>query len=417
YNFIDLAFMAFEPVNGVASLDNIPTLVTRAGYHLRGQSSLMLFKQAPYRIEFWDNFDNDADYPVLGMPAGSDWALVSPCTDNSLIRNVFGFELGKSMGLTTVQYRFAEVFINQDGGALMKDDYEGVYTLIQSIKNKKNTLDLKKLKPDDTEPDKISGGYILKFEWAVNDTDMLLLECTGAPKISNSAGFSTKPVDPSATCFDGLELSDPNNPNPQQIAWITRYVQDFHDALHTKTMDEWQKYIDVNSVVGMHLLNEISCDVDAWRRSHYFYKDRGKALKAGPVWDYNFAFGNFTSTTSGWHCDKQTIASNDWHKMMWKQQDFRHLLKLRYSELRKTVLSDENVDKIIQNIIDPIKNIGQRNFEAWPMGKCSSMSSGGQWGGGSTFKGDTTWSGQVDSLKIWTKKRLKNLDSCVTTLP
>lgn len=419
YNFIDLAFMTFEPVNGASSIDNTPTLTTRAGYHLRGQSSMMMFSQAPYRIELWDENNNDTDFAVLSMPSGSDWALISPCTDNSLIRNIFGFEIGKAMGLATVQYRFAEVFINQDGGVLSIDDYEGVYALVQSIKIKKNTLDLKKLKPDDTDPEKLSGGYILKFEWAVKDTDMLLLECKGAKKMSNGTGGGFGgfgEVDTTATCFDGLELAQPSEPNQQQIDWITDYIQQFHDALHTKPFSEWTKYADINSFINLHLLNEISCDVDAWRRSHYFYKDRNELLKAGPVWDYNFAFGNYSSTVSGWHCDQQTTSSNDWHKQLWKNSEFKTELKKRYTDLRKSTLSDESISQIIQNIVKPIKNVGARNFDAWPMGKCSSM--GGGWGGGgsSTLK-DTTWSGNVDSVKIWTTRRLKNLDSCFTKLP
>jgi len=54
--------MVFEPVAGTASLSNLPTIATRAGYHVRGQSSAR-FPQTPYRLELWDNADQDADYP------------------------------------------------------------------------------------------------------------------------------------------------------------------------------------------------------------------------------------------------------------------------------------------------------------------------------------------------------------------
>ncbi|HMA65697.1 MAG: CotH kinase family protein, partial [Fibrobacterota bacterium] len=167
YNFIDLGVMTFDPVDGKSSLDDLPTLSTRAGYHLRGQSSMMMFNQAPYRIELWDNFNKDVNHPVMGMPSDADWALISPCTDNTLIRNVLATEIGKQIGLKTVQYRFCEVFINQDGGPLTESDYEGVYTLFQPVKIKKNTLNLKKLDENDTDPAKITGGYLFKFDNAV----------------------------------------------------------------------------------------------------------------------------------------------------------------------------------------------------------------------------------------------------------
>jgi len=418
YNFIDLAFMVFEPTNGVASISNLPTLVTRAGYHLRGQSSMMMFAQRPYRIEFWDNYDKDAEFPVLGMPSGSDWALISLCTDNSLIRNVFAFELGKAAGLATVQYGWAEVFINQENGIVEKADYEGIYNLIQPIKNRKGTLDLKQLKPEDTDPDLISGGYIFKFDQMVNDSGMIKLKCSGT----------------SATCYKDLELVDPPEPNQQQIDWITNYIQQFHDALHTQPVGDWKKYVDMNSFVNNHVLNEITRNVDAWVKSHYMYKDRGMPITAGPVWDYNFAMGNFTegnmmgggfggswgggggsAKKTGWHILDNRAGSGDWHNMMWKQPEFQSAFKLRYQELRNGNLSDAAIEKIIDDVAKPLKNVAQRNFEAYPMGDC--FLEGNMWG--SMFKQtitDSTWEGQVDSLRVWIRKRLKTLDSLTNTL-
>ena len=282
----------------------------------------MMFAQRPYRIELWDNYDQDVDLPVLGMPASSDWALISVCTDNSLIRNVFAFEIGKAAGLSTVQYGWAEVFINQTNGIVEKADYEGIYNLIQPIKNRKGTLDLKQLRPEDTDPAKLSGGYIFKFDQMVNDSFMIKLECTGAKKMTEGGMWG--PIDSTATCFDDLELVDPPEPNQQQINWITNYIQEFHNALHAKPVGDWKKYVDMNSFVNNHVLNEITRNVDAWVKSHYMYKDRDKPITAGPVWDYNFALGNFTSNgKTGWHILDNRAGSGDWHNMMWKQPEFQ----------------------------------------------------------------------------------------------
>jgi hypothetical protein len=434
YNFIDLALMIFEPVNGIASISNPPTLVTRAGYHLRGQSSMMMFAQRPYRIELWDNYDQDVDLPVLGMPASSDWALISVCTDNSLIRNVFAFEIGKAIGLATVKYGWAEVFVNQTNGIVEKADYEGIYNVIQPIKNRKGTLDLKQLRPEDTDPAKLSGGYIFKFDQMVRDSFMIKLECTGAPKISGGGmwgggggwggGGWGRPDTSStpATCYDDLELVDPPEPNKQQIEWITKYIQEFHDALHAQPAGDWKKYVDMNSFVNNHVLNEVTQNVDAWIRSHFMHKDADKPITAGPVWDYNFALGNFTSNgKTGWHILDNRAGSGDWHNMMWKQPEFQSAFKSRYQELRKGNLSDAEIQKMIENLTKPLKNVAHRNFEAYPMGDCYLNSGGGGWGGGwggvfgQTVK-DSTWEGQVDSLRVWTLKRLKVLDSLVTTI-
>ena len=92
--FLDAGFMVFEPVGGQAALSALPTVASRAGYHLRGQSSAN-FEKTPYRVELWDNQDLDADYPLLGMPAEADWALIGPYVDRTFIRNAFVYSLGR----------------------------------------------------------------------------------------------------------------------------------------------------------------------------------------------------------------------------------------------------------------------------------------------------------------------------------
>jgi hypothetical protein len=432
YHFLDVAFMTFEPVNGVASLDNPPTLVSRAGYHLRGQSSMMMFEQAPYRIELWDDDNKDVDYQVLGMPASSDWSLLSVCTDNSLIRNVLGFDMGKAMGLATVQYRWAEVFVKYStGGVLKSTDYQGIYNMVQPIKIAKNTMNLKKLKSDDTDPEKITGGYIFKFDQMVDDSGAIKLECTGAKKITEASGIGYPPkVDSTATCWDDLELVEPSEPNTQQIAYITKNIQDFHNALHAKPAGDWKKYVDMNSFVNIHILNEITRNVDSWVKSHYMYKDRGGLITAGPVWDYNFAMGNFTEGFSlggyvdpkaanplnKWQVETERAGSGDWHLMMWKQPEFKTAFKARYNELRGSALSDAGITKLIDDCKKPIASVAQRNFTAYRMGDCIYDTSTYKSMFKQTIK-DSTWTGQVDSLKKWTIFRMKKLDSLVKTLP
>ncbi|MBN1306493.1 MAG: CotH kinase family protein [Chitinispirillaceae bacterium] len=408
--YLDLAFMTFEPVNGVASIAAPPTLATRAGYHLRGQSS-MSFKQAPYKIELWDNNSDDADYPVLGMPPGADWALISPFTDNTLIRNVFVFSLAEAMGLAAMQYRFAEVYINQDSLPLDTSDYQGVYTLIQTIKNKKGRLDLKQLRPDDTDPAKLSGGYIMKFDQMAMDTSEVELACTGSKKMSG--GFGGGRIDSTATCWDDLELVDPAPANSLQIAWITDYCQQFHNALHEKPAGNWKQFIDMPSFVNLFIVNEITRNVDAWIRSHYMHKERGGPLTAGPVWDYNFALNNFARDTVGWHVEENRRGSNDWHTLIWKQPEFKSAVKARWNELRPTLLSDAAVARLVDEVRAPIVNAAERNLIRWPVDSSSLFGRG--------FGNDTlqpkTWTGQIDTLKAWTKRRMKSLDSSMATLP
>ncbi|HMA66068.1 MAG: CotH kinase family protein, partial [Fibrobacterota bacterium] len=217
-----------------------------------------------------------------------------------------------------------------------------------------------------------------------------------------------------ATCWSDLELVSPDAPNEAQMTYITNYIQEFHNTLHTYPVGDWKSYINVESFVNNYILNEITRNVDAWIRSHFMYKDRDDVINAGPVWDYNFAMDNYSHKIEGWQVDDVRLGSDDWHLRMWKQQDFKSAFKKRWNELRPNVLSNETVLKTIDNTRAPITNVAERNFTAWPMGKCTDGGGFGGGGGGST---ETTWEGQIKDLKTWLTKRMNSLDTSIAKLP
>src|SRR5690606_5636353 len=148
------AVIELQPQGGATTLTADPALVTRAGYRLRGQSSRM-FDKKPYRLELWDNEDDDNDLPFFGLPAEADRVLRGPFADKSLVREALLLDLGREMGLHTPRYRLVEVYVNDDAQPVAADDYRGVYMLEETIKNQKNRLDLKKLDPEDVTSPRI----------------------------------------------------------------------------------------------------------------------------------------------------------------------------------------------------------------------------------------------------------------------
>lgn len=210
--FVDAAVMVFEPQNGEAKLSHLPTIAAHAGWHVRGQSSAG-FPKTPYRLELRDAQSEDFDYPVLGMPADSDWTLIPPYNDRSLIRNPLVYELGHEMGMTAPRVKFAEVYVNHAQRAVQSGDYAGVYWVTETIKNSKDRLNLQQLRETDTTLPAISGGYIMKFDWNVSEEPTL--PCTGSPLSLSEEG---------AHCWKDLEVVDPDPLGPEQTAWITDYV-------------------------------------------------------------------------------------------------------------------------------------------------------------------------------------------------
>ncbi|MDG4798017.1 CotH kinase family protein [Micromonospora sp. WMMD1082] len=392
--YFDAATMIFEPGGGTTSLAAAPAVATRAGFRLRGQSS-STFDKTPYRIEFWDNEDDDADYPVLGMPADSDWVLRGPFTDKALIREAFIYDLGRQMGLPAPRYAFAEFYLNTDAGPVGADDYMGVYMIVETIKNSKNRLDLKQLRDDDRTLPRITGGYIWKFEWMAAEEPTL--PCSG----------------PAATCWNYLEVADPSPLQPEQRDWLRNHIQEFHNVLRAPNFADpvsgYRAYIDVGSFIDQLIINELSREMDSYIRSAYFYKDRDTKIFAGPLWDYDLTFGvgGFFNNdqTSGWQYQqvRQPLA-NDWYTQLMRDPAFVNEVRLRWQTLRRGPLSDASLQSRINALTAPLANGAQRNFQRWPNLTTPMIG---------FFMTPTapTWQGQVQYMRDWMLRRAAWLDS------
>ena len=402
--YVDMALLVFEPVDGVAALSGVPTLATRGGYHLRGQSSAM-FEQAPYRIELWDNASEDADWPLLGMPADSDWALIGPYSDRSLVRNAFAYDLGRDMGLSAPRYAFAEVYINQEARALEAGDYQGIYMLVETIKNNSARLDLAQLEPDDVGAEAITGGYIFKFEWAASEEPTLA--CTGSMPLGGGGfGFPGGPGGGGGgSCWTDLEVVDPEPLAPEQAEFLTDYVQRFHDSLHNEPFAAYSQYIDVSSFVDLFIVSELTRNLDAYTRSAYYYKERGGPITAGPLWDYNLTLGMGFGTNLevvGWQFEQREVAS-DWFRLLGTDPAFLERVSARWRELRTTLLSEAALDARLDALVAPLAGAAVRDFERWPVADVAE--------GLFQIPSEPTWEGQLQVIRDWTTERLDWLDS------
>ncbi|GAA2691466.1 MULTISPECIES: CotH kinase family protein [Actinosynnema] len=391
--YLDSTTMIFQPgAGGTTSLASAPAVATRAGAKLRGQSSAS-FDKTPYRLEFHDNADDDADHPVLGMPADSDWVLRGPFPDKSLVREALVYDLGREMGLKAPRHAFVELYVNTDAGPVGANDYQGVYMIVETIKNTKNRLDLKKLKEDDTTTPKIQGGYIWKFEWMAAEEPTL--PCTGS------------------ACWNYLELVDPSAPNPAQKDWLRAHLKAFNDVLRAPNSADpatgYRAYLDVPSFVGHLIVNEVSRNMDAYVRSSYFHKDRDGKIVAGPLWDFDLTFGVGgyfqNDQVAGWqHQQTRQPMPNDWFPQLLRDPAFVAQVKARWQELRRGPLSDSALQSRIDALTRPLANGAARNFQRWPNLSAPTV-------GFFVTPTAPTWQGQVQHVRDWLLRRVAWLDS------
>jgi len=394
----DCAIMVLEPKNNELTLLQDPAIATRAGIHIRGQSSGN-FEKAPYRIELRDNDENDAKYKVLGMGADGDWALLSPYPDKSLIRNALAYTLGEEMGLQAPGWRHVEVYLNTDNQPLSADDYQGVYLLVETPEIQKNRLDIAKLKDTDLTEPNISGGYLMQFN----------MQAAEAPLIKGNG-------------WNDLELTEPSDALPQQITWITNYIQKTHNAIHSSNPSDpttgYPAYIDVDSFVNFIITNELGREADAYMRSTRIYKDRDKKLCAGPLWDYDLAYdcytgmsgfgGGTSSTIQGWQFKPMMFGGMgttcDWYNTLMNDPSFQSKISARWKELRNGPLSDAQLSAQVRGLSAPLKNAANRNFKKWNILNTSQI-------GGFGTQTTQTWEQQLTILENFLLKRAAWLDT------
>jgi hypothetical protein len=207
---------------------------------------------------------------------------------------------------------------------------------------------------------------------------------------------------------------------PAQAAYIQEYMLAFESALSgpqfTNAQNGYQAFADAGSFVDLLLINELSRNVDGYRLSSYLFKEKdsdGGKLNAGPAWDYDIAWGNADycngALTTGWAYDFGEVCGDDenqmpfWWSRLREDPRFVEHVRCRWEELRTTILSPTNIDRICDSLALVLENAQVRNFTVWPiLGTYV-------WPNPSPIP--TTYAGEVQELKSWAATRWAWLDA------
>ncbi|MBN2441140.1 MAG: CotH kinase family protein [Spirochaetales bacterium] len=389
----DMAIVFMEMNGQETSLLQTPAVATRGGYHLRGQSSAN-FEKAPYRIELWDNNNEDAKYDIFGMGDDGDWALLGPFVDKSLIRTAFSYETGITFGLLAPEYKFVEVYINQNDGFVSEADYQGVYLFVETIERSKNRIDIANLKDVDVTEPEITGGYIMQFNMGAAEEPFII-----------GNGWSD------------LEVKDPDDLVPEQLNWITNYIQKVQDSIHSSNPAHpdtgYPAYIVTDSFVDYIIHNELGRQPDSYLRSTFIYKDKEEKLKAGPLWDYNLAYDCYTgfsgmgmNNIEGWQYGSGMMGFNtvcDWFNTLMQDSAFQNRIKERWQQLRSGPLSNQQLLNRVDSLATPLINGAARNFRKWPNLQTRTL-------GGFGTQTTETWEEQIQIVKDFLINRAEWID-------
>ena len=380
-------FSLYEPISGFTSLTNPPTLTTRAAIKIRGSSTEGLPKSS-FALEFWDEFNQDTKLSPLGLPAESDWVLYGPNQyEPVLIHNPFIHQLSREMGRYSPRTRFVEVYLNKTGGPVTAADYNGLYVLEEKIKIGNHRVAIDELKPENSAPPEVTGGYLLK-------TDRLDPGDSGLP----GGGATIAYIDPKER-----EIKTPAR-LPQQT-YIRGFFSAFNKALSGANFRDpiagYAAYLDVQAAIDFHVLEVLSGNVDALVLSTYFHKPRNGKLTFGPHWDFDRALGSTDGRDANpriWNTGPFFGAA--WWTRLFGDKDFWQKWVDRWEELRETEFSLSHINAVIDQMVGEIREAQPRELARWKI-----KPRGG------------TYEAEVRSMKNWLSNRIDFIDRQMTARP
>ncbi len=361
-------------------------------------SSTVIFPKKSFRITTLNAFNLGTNVSLLGMPPHEDWVFKALYQDKSFLRDDLAFKLFNQMGHYSSRSQFFELVV--DG------DYRGVYQLEEKIKRDKNRVNISKLTPFDTFGDDLTGGYIISLDKFT----------PGDPGWYSK--YKSTINDDSANYFL-YYYPKPDSMVQIQKDYIKNYVDKFEDVLvgsgFKNPVSGYRKYIDVPSFIDNFIINELSRNIDGYRASTFFYKDKDSSpngkLHAAPIWDFNLAWGNASYNGGNDPFWWQYLANTTvnfvpfwWYRLM-QDSTFKNELKCRYVYLRSNTLNENILDQYIDGMVNYLNESQQRNFIRWPILNQVIYPNPTPVPG--------SYSGEISNLKSWVHNRLNWLDSSI----
>ncbi len=293
----------------------------RIGIESRGSTSQEFFDKKPYALEtLEDDGITNSNVCILGMPKENDWILNSLAFDETGLRDVLAYELSERLGQYAPRRVYCEVMVN--------GDYKGLYVFMEKIKQDKNRVDIAEIDASCNAFPEVTGGYITKADKANGDPVAWSMQEYGS-------GWWW------GTYTDFIH----HYPKPENVTNAqNNYIHSVFTNLaavsnqHNISINNGiSSVIDIPSFVNFMMIAEFSSNVDVYSLSTFFHKDRKGKLRAGPVWDYNLAFGydafGNRSRYDVWQFNNQDNNGPKFWRDLFETDLFRCYLAKRWNEI------------------------------------------------------------------------------------
>jgi hypothetical protein len=193
-------------------------------------------------------------------------------------------------------------------------------------------------------------------------------------------------------------------------------VNRFEAALYGNSFKDpktgYAAYIDPDSFIDHHLLVELTKNIDGFRFSTFYYKDRGGKINMGPLWDWNLSLGNANGKEGwipeNWYWPQLDDQQYSWFRRLFEDPDFAQKYVDRWGQLRTNQFAIANLHARIDQLAELLNEAQARNFRRWRiLGRNISPN---------TYVG-RSFSEEVNWMKQWIGTRVAWIDTQFLAAP
>lgn len=304
----------------------------------RGNWSWRKYYKKPYRIKL------DTKQKMLGMKKNRHFILMAHADQdrNDFLTNTVGFELSRRIGLAyTPAQEPVEVVLN--------GQYIGLYFLTEKIRVGKNRVNIEEQANGETDPDAITGGWLLEFDNHTETNQFMFKEGNGE--------------------WFGVKYLSPDTLSPQQFNYLYNYITRLDSIIYhsEKTSTEWEKYIDMDTLACFYIVNEIMDNIESFRNSLFVHKHRGQDTKLlfGPVWDFGTSYLRAQNPAIYFlyqNINKIYIAH--WIEELKKYPRFQQCIYDHWNDFYPSGLN--GLEEYIDHFVDKIEKAAEADAKCWP---------------------------------------------------
>lgn len=251
---------------GLAGYQSIGSASTPLTMEIKGRGNYTWrdFNKKPYRLKLSEK------QPLMGMTKSKHFALLAHADDalnkKGFMRNQVGFELSRMIGMAwTPATAPVEVVLN--------GDYIGLYFLTETIRVDKDRVNIVEQEDEETDPAKITGGWLVEIDNYDEDPHITIKEGDG-----HTMWFTYK---------------TPEVLSKAQETFLGDEMSRIDELVYgDKNSDELWQYLDMDALAKFYIVQEIMDNYESFHGSCYLYREMGdgEKWKFGPVWDFGSSF-------------------------------------------------------------------------------------------------------------------------------